>query len=93
MLFINLGSMAVYLLMGLGVVLQIKKTLKLKTTRDIAVWEIMLRLSASLVLMIKFVLIKDWTLITGQGIFIAAMLTYAAIIFWLKIHERQKEAK
>ena len=60
--------------------IQIKHIWKRKSSKDVSIRGASIRLIAGLILLIKFLTIKDIYLIMGQGLFIATLTTYFILL-------------
>ncbi len=83
-LLINYGSMIAFVILSLGIILQIRKIYLIRNAQSIAVWEVILRFLASSLLLVKFFGTRDLYLIIGQGIFTAIYLYYCMLVFKYK---------
>ncbi len=78
-LLIDYGSIVAFATFTVGVLLQMKKILKRRSSRDIASSEVLLRFVASVIIFAKIITIKDPYLIIGQGLLLIFLSIYIAI--------------
>ena len=60
--------------------IQIRHIWKRKSSKDISIKGSSIRLSAGLIILIKFLTLKDIYLVVGQGIFIVTLATYFVLL-------------
>jgi hypothetical protein len=72
--------MVAFMILSLGIVLQIRRIYLVKNAKSIAIWEVVLRFVASSLLLVKFFGTYDLYLIIGQGIFTAIYLYYFVLV-------------
>ena len=77
---LDYGSFLGFAIFTLGIIFQMKKVLMTRSSKDIAVSEVLLRLLASVIIFAKIVSIKDPYLITGQGLFLIVFLGHIALV-------------
>lgn len=76
---LNYASLAAFVLLTIGICFQIHKTIKVKHVRGISIAETALRTAACMVLLAKFIAVKDPYLIIGQSAFNAAYLIFFSL--------------
>lgn len=72
--FLNYASLVAFVLLTMGICFQIRKTIKVKHVQGISIAETALRIVACMVLLAKFIAVKETYLIIGQSVFNAAYL-------------------
>ncbi len=78
--FFNYASIIAYTIFTIGIIFQIRKTLQLKSSRDIAIAEIILRVTASTLLLVKLISTHDIFLIIGQTTLVCALIVDTTLI-------------
>lgn len=86
-LVINYGSILAFGIVCIGTIFQIIKTVQKKTVADISVIEILLRLSAGVLLWIKMFTTSDLYLIIGEGAWIVIYFCYCLLVVSLRIKD------
>jgi hypothetical protein len=70
-------------------IIQIKKTLKRKTAKDISFYEVLARLLATMIFSAKYLMVSDKALIIGSSIFNITFLVYFIIICVVMVQEKK----
>lgn len=86
---LNYASLAAFVLLTIGICFQIKKTIKVKHVRGISIAETALRTAACMVLLAKFIAVKDPYLIMGQSVFNAAYLVFFVLALIYSIRTKR----
>jgi len=81
---IDSGTLIAYALLSLGIILQIVKIIKRKSVADIAVWEVMMRLLASSVILIKILTLNSSFLIIGQVYIVVIYFSYFLVVLYYR---------
>lgn len=87
--FIDWATFISYVAFNVDLVFEIQKVMKTRDSKDVSLPGIFIRLSASALLVLKFVYIKDDALIVGQGIFTAILLVYFVLL--MKFKKKKKK--
>ncbi|MDA2935783.1 hypothetical protein MYX06_00985 [Patescibacteria group bacterium AH-259-L05] len=86
---INSLALLAYGVLVLGVFLQIRKTRKRKTVSDIAIWEVVMRFIAMVLIMAKFINMGDLWIISGQISFTILYSYYLILIIKIKLQKKK----
>ena len=76
---INYTSLFGFLIFTIGIGFQMKKVWQRKSSGDIAIKEILLRILASIIVYLKFITTGDVYLIIGQGLFIVTLFSHLGV--------------
>jgi hypothetical protein len=87
--FIDWATFIAFIAFNVDLLFEIQKVMKTRDSKDVSLPGIFIRLSASTVLVLKFVYIKDDALIIGQGIFTAILLVYFVLL--MKFKKKKKK--
>lgn len=79
-LLVNYATALAFIALTFDVILQIKKLVKRKSSKDISKHGCIIRLVALFLLEAKFLVLKDFWLILGQGMFNILFIVYFALI-------------
>lgn len=79
-LFINYATAIAFIALMADVILQIRKLVKIKDSRDISKKGCIIRLAALFLLEAKFIVLNDFWLILGQGLFNLLFIAYFVLI-------------
>lgn len=79
-LLINYATAIAFIALFIDVILQIKKLIKLKSSKDISKHGCIMRLVALFILEVKFIVLNDFWLILGQGLFNILFIVYFVLI-------------
>jgi len=83
-LLIDYGSIIAFFILSVGIILQIKKVVSTRDVKGISIWEVGLRLLASILLLIKFFYTNDYFIIIGQSIFTLIYFCYFVVLYEYK---------
>ncbi|MDA2922175.1 hypothetical protein MYX07_02795 [Patescibacteria group bacterium AH-259-L07] len=86
---INYLVLLAYATLILGVFLQIRKTKKRETVGDIAIWEVVMRFVAMVLIMAKLIDLRDPWLIFGQTAFMLLYSYYLILIIKIKLQKKK----
>lgn len=75
------GTIASYLALSLGMLIQRGRIIKRGSSADISLWEVMLRAGISVFLLVKFIAIGDVALIGGQLAFLVCFACNIIVVF------------
>ncbi len=89
--FIDWATFISYVAFNTDLVFEIQKIHSTRDSKDVSLPGIFIRLSASVLILLKFVSIRDDALIIGQGIFTAILLLY--FILLIKYKKKRKKKK
>jgi len=81
-------TLASYVALNTDIVLQIRKIYKTKSSRDLSLVGLSVRYTAILVILIKFVETKEFTLIAGQSLLVLTFTTYLILAVYYFIHRK-----
>lgn len=79
-LIINYATAIAFIALTVDVILQIRKLIRRKSSRDISRKGSAIRLIAIMLLEVKFIVLKDFWLILGQGLFNVLFVVYFLLI-------------
>ncbi len=88
---IAVGTALAFLAFIIGQVVQTRRIWKRRTSNDISLIEVGLRLGASILLLIKFCLVNDGALIAGQVALLVVMGINTAVIIRFRNGHRSPE--
>lgn len=79
-LLVNYATAIAFIALTIDIMLQIRKLIRRKSAKDISRKGCTIRLIAILLLEAKFIVLKDFWLILGQGLFNVLFLVYFVLI-------------
>ena len=79
-LIINYATAIAFIALTIDIILQIRKLIRRKSSRDISLKGCAIRLVAIMLLEAKFIALNDFWLIVGQGLFNVLFITYFVLI-------------
>lgn len=83
-LLINYATLLSYIAFSTDLLLQIARIYRRKSSSDVSWKGIVFRLSGSLIILIKFLTLKDTYLIVGQIIFTLTVVTYLVMAIYYR---------
>lgn len=78
--FVNYGSFIALVMLSIGVMSQMWKIHRNKSSEDISLVAVTFRSVAMIIIMLKMIYLKDWYLISGQGVLMATYIFYIGTI-------------
>jgi hypothetical protein len=88
--FLDWLTLVCYIALNVDIVLQIKRIYQTKSSEDLSLFGMTIRFAAILVILVKFVTLKDVALTIGQGIAVVTFSSYFALaIFYFRHRPRR----
>ncbi|MBI2043995.1 hypothetical protein HYT24_01385 [Candidatus Pacearchaeota archaeon] len=81
---IDSAVLMAFFALSIDIIFQIFHILKRKSSKDLSLIGISLRLTASSIFLIKFITVGDLVLITGQAIFVTGFFIYVILLFYYR---------
>jgi uncharacterized protein with PQ loop repeat len=79
-----------YVALNFDILLEIKKVHKTKSSKDLSLTGMTIRLLALIILVIKFISLKDLSLIVGQGLMALTFTVYLLLALSYARHRRRR---
>ena len=90
MSFIDWATFLSFLAFNLDLLFEIRKVLFTRDSKDVSIPGIFIRLSASILILTKFIYIKDAYLIIGQGTFTMVLFVYFLLLLRYQPKKRKR---
>ena len=91
---LDLLTLLSYIALNVDILFQIKRIYQTKSSHDLSLTGMSIRYAAILIIMIKFINIRDVPLIIGQGLIVLTFTTYFALaLYYLQIAKADRPRK
>jgi len=88
---LNLLTLISYIALNIDVILQLKRIYKTKSSKDLSLFGMAIRFAAIIIVLIKFISIKDTTLVVGQGLIAVTFTIYFILaLSYFKYHKKKR---
>jgi hypothetical protein len=78
-----------YIALNVDILFQIHRIYHTKSSRDLSLCGMSVRYAAILIILIKFITLRDVPLIIGQGLIVITFTTYFALALYYFVAQRQ----
>ena len=82
MTLLDILTLLSYVALNVDIIFQIRRIYYTKSSRDLSLFGMSVRYAAILIILVKFISLRDLPLIIGQGIIVLTFTTYLALALY-----------